>query len=91
MVTRGVGRPARSSFRKPGLFRPNFQKPELPRPGLAEGKAALAAPLRILEPLVSLHRIAYVFLRDSLNKYLAGGNEQRYPEVPMTPAAPPEG
>jgi len=39
------------------------------------------------EPLVSLHRIAYVFLLDSLNEYLAGGNElpmSGYPEVPMT-------
>jgi len=44
----GLGRAARSSFRKPGLFRPKFQKPKLPRPGPAEGEAALAAPLRTL-------------------------------------------
>jgi len=36
---------------------------------------------------VSVHRVAYVFLRDSLNEYLAGAMSflcQRYPEVPMT-------
>jgi len=44
----GVGRAARSSFRKPGLFRPKFQKPELARSGPAEGEAARAAPLRPL-------------------------------------------
>ena len=44
----GVGMQARSSFRKPGFFRPIFQKPELPRPVPAEGEAALAAPLRTL-------------------------------------------
>ena len=39
------------------------------------------------EPPASLHRVAYVFLRDSLNKYLASGNElpiSEIPEVPMT-------
>jgi len=44
----GVGRAARSSFKKPGLFRPKFQKPELARPGPAGGEAARAAPLRPL-------------------------------------------
>ena len=38
--------PARSSLRKPGLFWPKFQKPDLLRPVPAEGEAALAAPLR---------------------------------------------
>ena len=52
-----LGRAARSSFRKPGLFRPKFQKPKLPRPGPAEGEAALAAPLRTLKrPSSSPHQ-----------------------------------
>jgi len=49
------------------------------------------------EPPVSLHRVAYVFLRDSLNEYLAGGNELPMSEIPRgaynwvpPPAAPPE-
>jgi len=53
MMAVGVGRPASSSFRKPGLLRPKFQKPELPRPGPAEGEAALAAPLRTLYSTVN--------------------------------------
>ena len=35
---------------KAWLFRPKFQKLELPRPVTAEGEAALAARLRILGP-----------------------------------------
>ena len=34
------------------------------------------------EPPVSLHRVAYVFLRDSLNEYLAGGNELPMSAIP---------
>jgi len=35
------------------------------------------------EPPVSLHRVAYVFLQDSLNEYLAGGgNELPISEIP---------
>jgi len=46
---------------------------------------------------VSLHRVAYNCLRDSLNQYLAGGNELPMSEIPRgtynwvpPPAAPPE-
>jgi len=49
------------------------------------------------EPPVSLHRVAYIFLRDSLNQYLAGGNELPMSEILRgayswvpPPAAPPE-
>jgi len=34
------------------------------------------------EPPVSLYRVAYVFLRDSLNEYLAGGNGLPMSEIP---------
>ena len=49
------------------------------------------------EPPASLHRVAYVFLRDSLNMYLACGDELPMSEIPRgaydwipPPAAPPE-
>jgi hypothetical protein len=50
------------------------------------------------EPAVLVHRVAYIFLRDSLNHHLlAGGNELPMSEIPRgaydwlpPPAAPPE-
>ena len=49
------------------------------------------------EPQVALHRVAYIFLRDSLNNYLlSSGNELPLSEIPrgaynwVPPPAPPE-
>jgi len=51
----------------------------------------------IREPQVGPHRVTYIFLRDSLNNYLASGNELPLSEIPRgaynwvpPPAAPPE-
>ena len=34
------------------------------------------------EPPVSLHQVAYIFLRDSLSQYIADGNEPPMSEIP---------